>query len=120
MAAHQQPLLDALRDSVRQQGVGHWQGLSTQQRKDTALALCREHLFNPQPGKARDSRTEVSWTATASWTDFDVWVQCTRTTMPYYTGTVHITVYSAHFDQVGRLVEFDEKNSTAQKNCSVQ
>ena len=120
VAAHQQPLLDALTELVHAAGVGHWQGLTTQQRKDVGTQLCREHLFNPQPGNSKDSRTSVQWEAQASWTEYDVWVKCVRTVSPYYQGDTFTTTYTAHFDQVGRLVEFDEKNMKGKKNCVIQ
>ena len=120
VAAHQQPLLDALYELVHAAGVGHWQGLTGQQRKDIATQLCREHLFNPQPGNSKDSRTIVQWQAQGSWTEYDVWVTCVRTVSPYYQGDMFITTYTAHFDQVGRLVEFDEKETRAKKNCVIQ
>ena len=117
---HQQPLIDALYEAVHAVGVGHWQGLTTQQRKDIAEQLCREHLFNPQPGTSKDSRTTVQWHAQASWTEYDVWVTCVRNVSPYYQGDTYITTYTAHFDQVGRLVEFDERDTKGKKNCVVQ
>ena len=120
VATHQQPLLDALKELVRERGVGHWQGLTTEGRKEVAQQLCRDHLFNPQPGNGKDSRTTVQWTAKASWTDYDVVVTCTRHVSPYYQGDVFVTAYSAHFDQVGRLVQFEERDSKSKKNCVLQ
>ena len=118
---HQQPLLDSLYELIHEEvGVGHWQGLTTQQRKDIASKLCREHLFNPQPASGKDSRTEVQWQAQGSWTEFDVWVTCVRTVSPYYQGDVFTTTYTAHFDQVGRLIEFNEKETKGKKNCVIQ
>ena len=62
----------------------------------------------------------MQWSSTSSWTDFDVWVTCTRIVAPYYQGDVFVTAYTARFDQVGRLVEFDERDSKHKKNCSIQ
>ena len=120
VATHQQPLLDALKELVRERGVGHWMGLSTEGRRSVATQLCRDHLFNPQPGNGSSTRTTVAWSASSSWTDFDVWVTCVRTVLPYYQGDVFTTTYSAHFDQVGRLVDFDVREAKSHKNCSIQ
>ena len=117
---HQAVLIDALYELIHALGVGHWQGLTTAQRKSVACQLCREHLFNPQPGNSKDSRTAVQWTAQGSWTEFDVWVTCTRTVSPFYQGDVFVTAYKARFDQVGRLIELDEVESKSKKNCVIQ
>lgn len=116
---HQAAMLETLRELVRSHNVGHWKGLSTEQRKQVAINLCKEHLFNPQPSKASDSRTIVSWTATSSMIDYDIWVTCIKRTEPYYQGKVFLTTYTAHFNQSGTLVEFDEKRSETVKNCVV-
>ena len=113
-------MLEALHELVHTAGVGHWQGLTTQARKDIAQKLCQEHLFNPQPGNGKDSRTTVVWQTQASWTDYDIWVTCTRNVSPYYQGETAITTYTAHFDQVGRLVETDTRESKGKKNCVIQ
>lgn len=116
---HQQPMLETLRELVRAQNVGHWKGLNTTQRKDIAVALCKEHLFNPQSAKAKDSRTIVTWSINSSLIDYDIWVKCIKRTEPYYQGKVFLTEYTAHFNQSGALVDFDEKHTETVKNCVI-
>lgn len=52
----------------RRYGVGHWLGLSTEDRKELAVILCQELLFNPQPVTAADHTTTVSWHVQSYWT----------------------------------------------------
>src|SRR5690242_388080 len=91
--------------------VGHWLGLTTDDRKELAQALCQELLFNPQPSKVKGMAVTVEWNVATYWTTYEVDVTCTKTTVEKKKKTAtseariatSVTVYSVHIDDMGRL-----------------
>lgn len=109
--------------------VGHWLGLTTEDRKELAQTLCQELLFNPQPSKAKGLLVTVEWSATTYWTTYEVDVSCTKTTVEKRKKTgnsgesriaTSVTVYSVHVDDMGRLASFEiTVDGEAQGGCSI-
>jgi hypothetical protein len=58
--------------------VGHWLGLSTEERKDLSVTLCQEVLFNPQPSSEKGKRLAVEWSVQSYWTTYEVRPDQTR------------------------------------------
>lgn len=108
--------------------MGHWLGLTTEDRKELAQSLCQELLFNPQPSKAKGLLVTVEWSAQTYWTTYEVDVSCTKTTVEKRKKAganeariaTSVTVYTVHVDDMGRLASFDITiDGEAQVGCSI-
>lgn len=100
--------------------VGHWLGLSTPDRKDLAIALCQELLFNPQPKPDGPITTTVQWNATSYWTTYEVDVECIKTMADAVDSSKQrITTYRVHVDDAGRLQDFEIFSDGVSQGCSI-
>lgn len=121
VAEHRAAWLNLQRTLCKQKyNVGHWLGLSTQDRKDLAIALCQELLFNPQPKPDGPITTEVIWSATSYWTTYEVDVECVKTmTDTKDPSRQRITTYKVHVDDAGRLLDFSIASDGVAQGCGI-
>lgn len=55
LQAHSMAVADSMKSLLKSKHKGiHWIGLNTEQRKELAVILTKEHLFNPQESKTKD------------------------------------------------------------------
>ena len=110
-----------MRELIRAANCGHWIGLSTAERKSVALAVTRELLFNPQTSKTTAIVITVTWTVTAAYIDYDVWVIAHKHSEPTNgkAGLINDNIYTAHFDTNGRLAELQEQQSATERTCVI-
>jgi len=86
--------------------VGHWLGLTTDERKDLSVLLCRELLFNPEPSNVKGNRLAVEWSVQSFWTTYQIHVQC-QTVAGSARKKQTVTTYKVAVDDMGRLESFD-------------
>lgn len=102
--------------------VGHWLGLTTDDRKELACALCQELLFNPQPSATAKATVAVEWSVQSYWTTYSIDVVCSVTTtfVSKKKKNPSVTTYKVHVDDHGKLAEFDvDIDGVASSQCVV-
>lgn len=103
--------------------VGHWLGLTTDDRKELACTLCQELLFNPQPSATPKAAVGVEWSVQSYWTTYSIDVSCVVTTTfssKKKQKNPSITTYKVHVDDHGKLAEFDvDIDGVASSQCVV-
>jgi hypothetical protein len=82
-------------------------GLTTDERKDLSVQLCRELLFNPEPSNVKGNRMAVEWSVQSFWTTYGVAVTCRAVAGSARKGKQTVTTYKVMVDDMGRLDAFD-------------
>lgn len=99
--------------------VTHWMALDTAQRKELAISLCTELLFSPQEFDTLIETANVTWNTSSYWSNFEIDVLCQRTVTTKQSGMRHVTDYTVHIDDHGRLDSYDVKESEQNAACVV-
>jgi len=102
--------------------VGHWLGLMTEDRKELAVTLCKELLFNPQPSETKDASITVDWTVVSFWTTYEIDVECEKciTTHAAAGEKKKSVLYKVKIDDMGRLSDFEIiSDKQSQAGCSI-